>query len=64
MQRLRDDVWVAPLESAVLPVVSEIYSLLRGQNQAGKAAWVPPHSFERCVSLCVSLHPLREVHGG
>jgi hypothetical protein len=33
---------------AVLPVVSEVYSLLRGQSAAGK--WIPPQSFERCVS--------------
>jgi SPX domain protein involved in polyphosphate accumulation len=52
--RLQSAVWHKNF-CAVLPVVSEVYSVLRGQTSSGK--WIPPQSFERCVS-----HPHHTNH--
>jgi SPX domain protein involved in polyphosphate accumulation len=45
--RLQSEVWHRNF-CAVLPVVSEVYCVLRGQTTSGK--WIPPQSFERCVT--------------
>mmetsp|Transcript_13525 Transcript_13525/g.28787 ORF Transcript_13525/g.28787 Transcript_13525/m.28787 type:complete len:225 (+) Transcript_13525:234-908(+) len=64
--RLQGELWQTPMEMMVLPVVSEVYSLLRGQSKADR--WIPPQSFERFSSstsfLLTSLPWQYFVHRG
>ncbi|KAK3264827.1 hypothetical protein CYMTET_26456, partial [Cymbomonas tetramitiformis] len=46
VSRLRGSIWQRPLENLVLPLLSQTYSLLRGQKNS-EQAWVPPQTFER-----------------